>query len=104
MPACFSLTRKGESKPKTLQAIDAELCTHFGVPCDPIRWYASWYNIIGFNLACGTGFSEQRKRFTEYLTRDMADGATEDAEHDRRLLAIVDYLDKHYVANNWRER
>ena len=87
MPACFTLTRVGESKPSSFQRIDAELCRHMGVPVDPANYLDDWRMFIGLALSvCASP-----DKITEYC----ADGES--------LPQIWDYIRMHYESDAWRE-
>ncbi len=83
MPNCFQLSRPGVG-PVALQTIDEEMCKHFEVPCDPVRWYREWYNIIGLGLACGKSFEQLRNILPQHLD-------------------IIDWLDSQFTADAWVE-
>lgn len=51
MPNCFSLTSRTTHQPTTFNQIDAELCAHFDQPCDPKRYLADWYTVLGTLIA-----------------------------------------------------
>lgn len=90
MAACFSLTKKGESKPTSLQTVDEEMARFFGKEPDPVKWYKNWYNDFGFMLASGVSFDE--------IIADYADcGSTV-------FVAIVEWLKENYIVNAWRGR
>lgn len=102
MPNCFSLTRKSEPEkgPVGLNTIDAEMCQHFGVPCDPKQYYGYWYQSIGLGLACGGTFETMRKEIVGLL-----DHQPQDEFYNPKLtvtqLAIIDWLDEHFTADAW---
>lgn len=95
MPNCFTLTKKGESKPSEFITIDVEICEHLGVPCDDIEWYLAWYDIIGFRLATGQTFDDIKIYFNGRL-EEGSDSASE-------YLRIVEFLSENYTANAWVE-
>lgn len=99
MPACLSLTRKGESKPTALQVIDAELCEHLGVPVHPKLWVHGWHQYVGLGLATGHSFDQ----IIEEINKDIAELAVVDPEDDwpHRQLAIALYLREFYEPNAW---
>ena len=99
MPACFTLTRKGESTPSSLQHIDDEMRVEFGEEPDEIRWLWGWYNVVGFGLAMGRDWTQLRKQFAE----DPAESERTNMSR-RRMLAVIDWLETHYVSNAWAER
>lgn len=85
MPACIQLFKKGESTPTTFQQIDEEICAHFNVPCDPVRWYEQWYDCICVFLAMGKSFDYVRETYKDYP----------------RLVEITDWLEANYRPNAW---
>jgi hypothetical protein len=85
MPNCFTLTRKGDAKPSNLVEVDEALCQHFGAEIHPTRWYREWYNIEGLAFAVGKDWEWMRENFPERL-------------------AVIDYLQEHYIVNAWYER
>ena len=98
MPNCFTLTRKGETTPANLNAIDEELCTLLGVPVHPTKYVEYWFDIIGLPLACGKSLEEIIKRFKE-------DNEYSKKDNDQDpLVKIAEYLNEHYVSNAWCER
>ena len=98
MPACFTLTRKGESKPASLQAIDDEMRIEFGEEPDPERWLWGWYDTIGLGLALGRDWTQLREQFAE-----DPDESERTNMFRRRMLAVIDWLETHYVFNAWAE-
>ena len=90
MPICFSLTRKGEDRPASLAQVDNEICAHFNVTPDPIKYYERWYDIIDLSLAFGDTHEQIRAKF---------DGTY---ANDARLREITDYIFEHFTPNNWR--
>lgn len=87
MPNCFSLTRKGESKPTNLVDVDEELCEFLGVETHPEEWVAHWYEAVGFGLALGCTFEDLWTNF-----------------EDEDLREIIEYLDENFEARCWIER
>ena len=85
MPACFTLTKKGETKPSTFVAIDEALCAHFGVTPDPDLYYRSWYDIEGLGLAMGYDWNKLRE-----------------INPDRK--PIIDWLEENYLPDAWYSR
>ena len=99
MPDCFSLTRKGESEPASLTEIDDLLRIEFGEEPDEKRWLWGWYDTIGYGLALGRDWTQLREQFAE-----DPDESERTNMLRRRRLAIINWLDEHYVPNSWAER
>ena len=98
MPNCFTLTRKGESKPANLQEIDDEMRQAFCEEPDEVRWLWGWYDTIGFGLAMGRTWEQLREQFAE----DPAESERTNMFR-RRMLAVIYWLETHYVFNAWTE-
>lgn len=86
MPNCFQLLRDGVAVP--LVQIDEEMCRHFGATCHPIRYYESWYDAIGYELAMGRSFEQIKVTLVEYP----------------QLVEIINWLEQRYTVNAWHER
>lgn len=97
MANCFTLTRKGESKPASLQGIDDEMRLHFGEPPDAKQWLYGWYNTIGFALALGRDWNQIRE---EYAPDPYA---SDGGEFDRKMVGVCDWLEANFTANAWAE-
>jgi len=80
-----------EFKAESLSEIDNEICKHFGVTSHNITYHASWYDIIGFDLATSKSFQEIIAKFK----------AIETDKHLEHLIEIAKWLDEHYVSNHW---
>jgi hypothetical protein len=89
MPNCFSLTDKRTGELASLSGVDDRMREHFGAPPDPDKFYESWYNVIGFALACGRTLPELIERL---------------AGKDEALHAIALWLAEHYTSDAWAER
>ena len=98
MSNCFTLTRKGESKPANLQEIDDEMRQAFGEEPDADRWLLGWYDTIGCGLALGRDWAQLREQFAE----DPAESERTNMFR-RRMLAVIDWLDEHYTTDAWAE-
>ena len=99
MAHCFTLTRKGESKPASLQGIDDEMRIEFGEEPDKKRWLWGWYNVVGFGLAMGRDWTQLREQFAEDSAEDE-----ESVEFCCSMLRVIDWLEANYVPNAWAER
>jgi hypothetical protein len=87
MPNCFSLTSKRTGQVVPLEEVDKELCAMLGVEVHPKRWVEYWYDIIGFQLACGKTWEELHAN----------------AEDDEAEKKIVTYLEENFIAKAWFE-
>ena len=99
MPVCFQLTKHGDPEPSSLQAIDEAICDHLQVPCDPVKWHADWYNVIGLWLACGKSYTEIRSLLHGWCNLD--DPSLNQA--GIQLLKVLRYLEDHYTPHSWHE-
>jgi hypothetical protein len=88
MPACFALTRKGESSPAHIPSIDDAMRVHFGAPPHETEWYLGWYDILGLAFAMGASMS------------DVRDTAIEWYPH---LVPVAEWLDANYTVEAWTE-
>ena len=96
MPNCFQLLDKITGQAVPLNDVDTALCAHFGVQVDDNYYMSlydydrySWYDSIGFKLACGETFAELREHY------DTA----ENRQYRCRGLEVVNFLDKHYTTS-----
>ena len=96
MANCFSLTRKGESQPASLQEIDDEMRIEFCEEPDEKRWLWGWYDTIGYGLALGRDWAQLREQFAE----DPAESERTNMFR-RRMLAVIYWLEANYVPNAW---
>ena len=99
MPNCFTLTRKGENAPASLQTIDDLMRVAFGEEPDPKRWLWGWYDVVGFGLALGRDWTQLREQYAE----DPAESERTNTFH-RQMLTVIDWLDEHYTTDAWAER
>lgn len=102
MPNCFQLTRKSDlsAGPVSLMKIDKEMCAHFNAPVDPVKYHAYWYDIIGFSLAMGRSFGDQRAEFKEQLIK--LSEKQEDLYHAaevQHLLDVCNWLDANFISD-----
>lgn len=88
MPACFQLTRKGDTSPAMLEDIDRAVCQRF--PEDftySATNYGPWYEYIGFMLALGKSFDEILDKLQmgrmHRVTAFLAENYTNDAWYER---------------------
>jgi hypothetical protein len=92
MPSCFSLTRRGDSEPSSLQYVDRVLCQALDLSYSEDRWAGNWYNNIGLLLAVGKSLDE------------IIDGYTgHESEHANLMGRMAAYLNEHYITNAWKE-
>lgn len=85
MPNCFQLWRDGAAVP--LGVIDDEMREHFYAPPDPDRFYESWYDAIGYQLAMGRTFAQAREDLADYP----------------QLVEIADWLEARFTVRSWYE-
>jgi hypothetical protein len=95
MPNCFSLTRKSnpEAGAVPLAQVDKEMCEHFNVPCNPVKYYQDWYNWLGYGFAMGRSFDDMRAYIKEHDNPELMD-------HD---LEIVDWMEANFTPDAWAE-
>lgn len=91
-----------------LGAVDNQLVWHFRdanpynpwlkahAPCEnhEARWFADWYNVIGYLLATGNSFEQIRGKLETW---------TDDIEYRTLLIQICDYLEQQFVSDSWTE-
>ena len=99
MANCFTLTRKGESEPAKLQDVDDEMRIEFGEEPDEKYWIWHWHDTMSLGLALGLSWAQLREQWTP-----EADEDEDEIEFCRRMRAVIDWLDEHYVLNAWAER
>jgi hypothetical protein len=92
MPNCFLLTKNGSKDASYLTDVDEELCVMLNEPVDPERFVASWYDTIGFMLACG--YELEGDKMEEFLQNMQSE----------RLNKIAAYLRQNYTVDSWAER
>jgi len=91
----------------TLTDIDAGICQFLGVPCDDTRWFQSWYEIVGFRLACGQSFECIRR---DIIGRDLGGLTADVSKHNRdhvwcmNMVRLIQFLDDNYIVQNWAGR
>ncbi len=99
MANCFTLTRKGESEPAKLQDVDDEMRVEFGEEPDEKYWIWHWHDTMSLGWALGLSWAQLREQWTP-----EADEDEDEIEFCRRMRAVIDWLDEHYVLNAWAER
>ena len=99
VPNCFQLARKSEpEKPIALSVIDEEMCQHFKAECDPIKYHACWFDIIGFKLAMGQSFI----KIVASLAKSMSEMPQYKDDY-LHLIEIALWLDEHFTSDSWAE-
>lgn len=88
MPNCITLTRKGEKEPMNFGKVDDLVCEALGVQPDPVKFYRSWYDIIGLGIALGDTLPKMRAKFA-------ADPETPE------LAKIAAFLDDNFTTDAW---
>ncbi len=84
MSNCFQLIQDG--KAVRLQEVDDKMREHFGAPPDAERWYAEWYDTVGFALALGKDWTAIRATFAGC-----------------GLDPVIDWLETNYTVDAWVE-
>ena len=85
MPNCFTLTRKGENEPASLEAIEEAVCNYLGVEMHPKKYVKGWFDSIGLALAYGKDWAWIKNTFND----------------DVALMKIALYLEANYTADAW---
>ena len=103
MPVCFQLFRKDGSsrEPLVLQDVDEEICKHFEVPCDPVKWVCGWFDSIGFRLACGKSFAQIREEFGRYVEEEKAEGNEDHVRLYVDLGNIAEFMEGQYSTSSF---
>ena len=102
MPNYFRLYLKGTSQPAILQDVDAEMCQHFDQPCDPVRWLAGWYNVIGCLIAVkGLALGSPELRQAVIAWYDGPLYGPDAASYRADMLQILEYLEARYTSDAW---
>lgn len=108
MAAYFTLTPRHDDAqhgPMSLMHIDEGFCQLLGVPVDPDKYVASWYDVIGFSLAMGQSIEQLRRRFISEMAEDMRNDT--DFKYWNRTaawLVILQSIDDNYLVNCWAGR
>lgn len=88
MPNCFQLFKKSEPTVACRFCdVDDEMCAHFGVTPDPVKYYLGWYDVIGLGIALGQSWDKMRD-----IHKDWPE-----------ILPLIDYLEANYNTNAWYE-
>ena len=103
MPACFQLYDKSKSSegPVVLDKIDDEMCAHFGVSPDPIKYLNRWVDSIGFRLAIGKTFAQIREEFEKNIAEEKQRKDEGYAKFYQDSLLILAYLEERYTVNSF---
>lgn len=100
MAIYFQLISKVTNEPESINKIDEFICNHFNQAIDEHKYYNSWYDFIGFELAYGKSFSE----IIETFSLELQEPAKNQSQFVLNLLAIAKLLDQHYISNHWSGR
>lgn len=93
MPNYFRFTRKSDGTLPTLGEVDEAVCKRLGVECDPVKYYAGWYDSIGELIALGYDAEKMRNVYKE-----VESGSPEMLAV---ALAIIDALDAEFTWSAW---
>ena len=88
MPNCFRLIDRETGNIPTLVQVDAILCENWNTPCDPVKYFEHWVDLIGMPLAMGKTWEDVREQWAD----------------DPYLLPIIDFLEARYTVEAWAER
>lgn len=99
MPVCFQLIDKGTGRPAILAEVDNRLCELFGAQPHPVKYFKSWYDVVGLRLAVGRTFPDIREEFISFLKNETLEEKNSDCEY----IAIISYLELYYDTKAWRE-
>ena len=91
MPNCFQLTRKNEKEPSKLTLIDEEICKHFRVAPDPVKWFHNWYDIIGLSIAMGDELGSEKLRANTEKYLDI----------NPQIMEVLSFLEENYTSCAW---
>ena len=89
----IQLFDRESSEPESLRVIDEKLCTALNVPCDAVRYYCQWSEIIGYS-------GKSNIRAVIALIEDFP----EKLESDVELIRVLTWLDENYTLNAWAQR
>jgi hypothetical protein len=89
MPNCFQLLREGVAVP--LATVDEEMCAHFGEPCDPDRYFRSWYSCVGWDLSMGRTYDQIREIYADPSWAEYG------------ILPVVEWLAANFTPRSWYE-
>jgi len=104
MPNCFNLTPIGETEPKSLAAIDEEICRLFNEEPHPTQYFGHWFDFIGWRITVkGWNLKQVIAYIQTERTAEMLQGEWLDGSYLSTMLIVAEYLDAHYTTNNWVE-
>ena len=100
MPNCFCLTRKSDlsAGPVALNKIDEEMCARFNEPVHEVNYHAMWYDIIGFQLACGKSFCDVISGFIKAICEK-----SKHADYYLHLIDVALWLEENFTSDSWVE-
>lgn len=100
MPACFQLTRKGDSKPSALAWIDSFICQRLDLRWNKRTYTHGWFDDIGFKIALGRTLPELIDHY-----RQSCEGiADEYRTHELAMWRIAAFLNEEFTTDAWHER
>ena len=85
MPNYFRLINRETNEGDKFADIDDKICAHLGVAPHPEKFYESWYDLLGLDMATGASWQMMRERWN----------------YDKTLIRIVDYLEERYRIEAW---
>jgi hypothetical protein len=86
------------NKLENINDVDAAVCAHMGVACDPVTWCENWWNTVALGLAMG----HTPDAIRGFLTEDIAREEPEQAAHLLRLVTILNFVTMTYDVITFR--
>lgn len=85
----FTLARKSDPRIAVpFATIDVELCAFLGVDCDPKKYHASWYDLVGMTLCSGDTLASMVQKMTL-------------AGNCNTYVKIFQWLDENFIPDAW---
>jgi hypothetical protein len=102
MAVYFQLYRIGSREAATLQSVDAAICQALELPFSEDKYVCSWFDIIGFQLACGKSFQTVTNLLMSNWGRYSY--GVKVNEFDQTLVRINHFLLENYTTECWYGR
>jgi len=102
MAVCFKFTDKTTGETPNFSELDEWFCGLLDVPVDPKRYVHTWYDVIGFRLACGDSILQVRTYLIDSMTSGCVIGESFVNQYVS-LIAITHFMESRYTVESWRE-